>query len=94
MFQAFCILEDNNKTYIKLDQIKSSKNEWYLIFLIKHMNQQNHILKQEKLMNIYQISRKRVLVENVWRMWTLLYDWELCQVFKKIKKRKRIVKYY
>ena len=33
------------------------------------------------------------MVENVWRMWTLMKDLESCQMFKRIKKRKRIVKY-
>ena len=33
------------------------------------------------------------MVENVWRMWALCKDWESCQMFTKIKKRKRIVKY-
>ena len=56
MFQAFYILEDNKIKY-KIGSYKIfQKNEWYPIFLIKYINQQNHILKQKKWVNIYQIS--------------------------------------
>ena len=94
MFQAFCISEDNNKDTYKIGSYKIVPKKWMIAYLLDwaHKSIKSHLKTRE--MGEYLSNKLNVF-------WPKMYeeceryckDWESCQMFTKIKKRKRIVKY-
>ena len=91
MFQAFCILEDIKSTY-KIGSYKIFTKKWMIAYFLDwaHKSTKSHLKTRE--MGEYLSNKLNVF-------WPKMYeececfckDLESCQMFKRIKKRKRIV---
>ena len=93
VFQAFCILEDNKITY-KIRSYKIFPKKWMITYLLDwaHKSTKSHLKTRE--MGEYLSNKLNVFSLKMYEECErFCKDWESCQMFKKIKKRKRIVKY-
>ena len=94
MFQPFCILEDNNKDTYKIGSYKIVPKKWMIAYLLDWVRKsiKSHLKIRE--MCEYLLNKLNVFWQKMYEECKrFCKDWESCQMFKMIKKRKRIVKY-
>ena len=92
--QVFCILEDNNKSIYKVGLYKIVPKKWMIAYLLDwaHKSTKYHLKTRE--MGEYLSNKLNVFWPQMYEECEFFCkDWKSYQMFKKIKKRKRILKY-
>ena len=94
MFQAFCILEDNNKSTYKIRSYKIVPKKWMITYLLDkaHKSTKTHLKTRE--MSEYLSNKLNVFWPKMYEEYErFCKDLESYHMYKRIKKRKRIVMY-
>ena len=94
LFKPFCITEDNDKSIYKINSYEIVPKKRMIEYLLgrAHKSTKSHLKKRE--MREYLSSKVNVFWSKMYEEYgRFCKDWESCQMFQRVKKRKRIVKY-